>query len=208
MGIGSDKVQTFIANRTQEITLANNYCSDLISEYGINDIDGSRTGAQVMADIQNVRNQFPTKPFFQTTLPPATNSTDSWATVANQTYNTASTNTQRINFNNLVRGVFSGLSGYFEVADLVESGRDSGYWQANGTAQSYTQDGLHESQGCINAIIANEAFATSTITRSSSTETTSPRPPQFVPRCNLPSASTKPRNRHRGFVVRSHKTCT
>jgi hypothetical protein len=105
--------------------------------------------------------------YYTATIPPPTSSTDNWATVANQTLNP--NNTIRVNYNNWMRDGFPiaystllaaavgstganiirignprhPISGYFEIADTVESGRDSGKWISNGTAFYYTGDGLH-----------------------------------------------------------------
>lgn len=79
---------------------------------------------------------------YQVTAPPFTTSTDSWATTTNQTptaYNAA-----RVAFNGWVRTTPSLLTGYFEVADTVESSRDSGKWKVDGTANKYTADGVHQ----------------------------------------------------------------
>ncbi|WP_158043386.1 SGNH/GDSL hydrolase family protein [Skermanella pratensis] len=79
-----------------------------------------------------------------TTFTPWTSSTDTFATVENQT-KTAS-NAVRIKVNNWLRTVPAPLSGVLEIADHVETARDSGLWKADGTAQKWTPDGLHLSQ--------------------------------------------------------------
>jgi len=89
------------------------------------------------------------------TMPPNSTSTDTWATVANQTVSNAGQNTVRITVNNWIRdgapinslgfpvptgtvgalraGSFGHpLRGYVELADAVESSRDSGLWKADG----------------------------------------------------------------------------
>jgi lysophospholipase L1-like esterase len=79
-----------------------------------------------------------------TTFTPVVTTTDSYATVENQTPN--SNNDIRIAINNWLRTVPAPLSGLLEIADVVESARDSGRWKANGTASKYTADGQHLSQ--------------------------------------------------------------
>jgi lysophospholipase L1-like esterase len=75
-------------------------------------------------------------PVFQNTITPSTTSTDSWATTGNQT--PESSNAVRVQVNDWIRTVPSPLSGYFEIADLAETARNSGIWKAG-----YTSDGLH-----------------------------------------------------------------
>ncbi len=91
---------------------------------------------------------------FQTTLTPRTTSTDLFATTANQSQHGSANNTVRVNYNNWLRDgapILSGvavaaassaagtlrmgdtghpLSGIIEIADAVESARDSGVWKA------------------------------------------------------------------------------
>lgn len=107
-----------------------------------------------------------------TTLVPRTTSSDSWATVANQT--PLATESVRTGYNDWLRDgapvdedtlvpVATGTSGalragddghplvaYIEVADTVESARNSGKWKALGTSgrdASYTADGVHPTPG-------------------------------------------------------------
>lgn len=72
------------------------------------------------------------------TVTPHTTSSDSFATVENQTITSAPREAIRVAYNAWVRTLPAPLSGYFEAADAVESARDSGKWKAN-----YTPDGLH-----------------------------------------------------------------
>jgi len=105
---------------------------------------------------------------YHTTCTPQTSSTDSWATLANQTIN--GFETKRTGFNDWLRdgapldittklpvavGTASSTTivrmgtinhpalGYIEVADTLETSRNSGKWKTNGTASFYTADGLH-----------------------------------------------------------------
>jgi hypothetical protein len=118
------------------------YCSHIISGYGINDIVlFSQSAATVLANATALANYFG-KPFFHETLSPRSSSTDSWATLANQT--TDPTNAVRVAFNDAMRlGYGPPFSGYLEIADLTESARDSGLWKVTGSAFGYTPDGLH-----------------------------------------------------------------
>lgn len=76
---------------------------------------------------------------YQTTITPVTTSTDSWATLANQT--PTANEATRLAMNAYIRSLPAPLSGYFEIADLAESARDSGKWRVDlGTP---TTDGTH-----------------------------------------------------------------
>jgi lysophospholipase L1-like esterase len=114
------------------------HCGFVVSNYGINDIRASRTLAQVQNDLLAIWNMFNKMglPVFQNTITPSTTSTDSWATTGNQT--PESSNAVRVQVNDWIRTVPSPLSGYFEIADLAETARNSGIWKAG-----YTSDGLH-----------------------------------------------------------------
>jgi len=96
----------------------------------------------------------------QTTLTPVTTSTDAWATTTNQTIYWPNQNAKRVNFNDWLRtgapiiagvavavgtsgALLAGqyghpLAGYIEIADTVESARNSGLWAAG-----LTGDGTH-----------------------------------------------------------------
>jgi hypothetical protein len=161
-GLPSDKITSFLASHTNRRALAA-YTSDIISELGINDLLGSVTASTTLSNLQSLWALFPGKKIFQTTLPPITTSTDSWATLVNQTV--ASWNSQRTSLNNAIRAVPSGANGYFEVANVVESSQDSGKWQVDGTANKYTSDGIHESPFANQAIHNSGNIATTSITR-------------------------------------------
>jgi lysophospholipase L1-like esterase len=137
-------------------------CNIMLCEYPINDI----TLGTSLATIQSMLLTHWTNALsrgmrvWQTTITPVTTSTDSWATTANQTV--VASNPVRILLNNWIRAgapidptskaavavgtsgaLLAGQSGhplygYFEIADLVETARDSGIWKA-----AYTADGTH-----------------------------------------------------------------
>jgi lysophospholipase L1-like esterase len=114
------------------------YCGFVVSNYGINDIRASRTLAQLQSDLMAVWNMFDKMglPVYQNTITPSTTSTDSWVTTGNQT--PESSNAVRVQINDWIRTLPAPLSGYFEIADLAETARNSGIWKAG-----YTSDGLH-----------------------------------------------------------------
>ena len=123
-------------------------CSHVVDELGINDVGTSvNTTAAAMAALRtNFAAKFPGKTVLGTTLTPHTTSTDGWTTLANQTVTAAEA--LRTSFNALVRAGIAGESGYIDLADAVESDRDSGKWSvgyASATASGIanTNDGLH-----------------------------------------------------------------
>lgn len=78
------------------------------------------------------------KKVYAVTSVPRTTSTDSWATVDNQTTTSVAQEQVRKAFNAWIRTIPAPLSGYFDWADAVESARDSGKWKA-----AHTVDGVH-----------------------------------------------------------------
>lgn len=139
-GIPTEAPHLAAVGSSRRVSLAKRFCTHVISNYGINGVNFySRTAAQTLTDLQALWALFDPLPVYQCTLPPVSTSTDSWATTVNQT--TAASNANRVTLNNSIRQSV-GVSGVFELADVVESARDSGLWKAPG----YTADGLHETQ--------------------------------------------------------------
>lgn len=136
----------------------------IIHQYGVNDLYAGGTSSAAMLTLAMNWGWLAARGLsvWQTTVTPITTSTDSWATVGNQTEYSSGFQTARIAVNAWIRGggpldpddltpvavgtggalvagdVGHPLSGYFEVADAAESARDSGKWKAN-----YTADGIH-----------------------------------------------------------------
>jgi hypothetical protein len=127
--------------------------SSVLAQHGCNDVAGGASFATMQSRLvaywailaaSGAR-------IWQTTLTPKSTSTDGWTTVVNQT--TDSTNSARVLVNNWIRdggpmlggaAVATGssapgtlragevghpLTGYVEIADTVESARDSGLWR-------------------------------------------------------------------------------
>lgn len=109
-----------------------------LSAYGINDVTGGQTLVAMQGRLQSVWAQLKAMgcKVYQTTLTPVSTSTDSWATTVNQT--TAASNAVRIAVNDWIRTVPAGLDDVIEVADIVETARNSGIWKA-----ANTSDGTH-----------------------------------------------------------------
>lgn len=83
------------------------------------------------------------------TVPPISSSTDSWATVANQT--AGANEATRISINTYIRTDPFGY-GYVDVADIMESSHNSGKWSVSGGA--WTADGIHPNS-TVSATIAS-----------------------------------------------------
>jgi len=135
-------VQTGAANR---LSMAQ-YCSHVIHGHGINDANAGTSLANILIYQAAVRALIaavnPTARQYQTTIYANTTSTDSWATSANQTV--AAGNAVRVTLNTSIRtSTAANLMGNIEIADCVETYRDSGLYFVNGVANYYTSDGLH-----------------------------------------------------------------
>lgn len=124
------------------------------NNYGINDLDiGNRSNTQLFNDLQHYCTQKFTslKNSWSTILPHST-STDSWATVANQTpYGRSATD--RVLINAAARGGANNgyFANYYFISDesiMVEPTLNSGTWNVN-ISGAVTSDGLHPNgNGC------------------------------------------------------------
>lgn len=110
------------------------FVSDVISAFGTNDLRTTRTPAQLSADVTTILGMSaaagaaPLRTW-QTTMMPRTSSTDSWATVANQTPMTDGNWAQMPAFNALVRtGQIGGTTGFIDASDAASTARESGIW--------------------------------------------------------------------------------
>jgi lysophospholipase L1-like esterase len=133
----SDTAQAFVASNGKRLLLKD-YASHVVCNYGINDISSGRTGAELKSDIETIAALF-TQPFYESTITPKTTSTDSWATLVNQTI--FSGNTERGNYNDALRaGSVSGVDGVFDPCAVLEDDylNNGGKW-----AVGLTDDGLH-----------------------------------------------------------------
>jgi hypothetical protein len=101
--------------------------TDVVVSFGSEDL---RTGGAT-SDILNLFNNIFTQPniagkyIWHTTIGPYTTSTDSWATVANQTARTDGTLSQLTSLNALIRAKRPGVSDVLDLADAAMSARDS-----------------------------------------------------------------------------------
>lgn len=117
------------------------YCTHIICEQGINQINN--TTEVLHADMLKVWQYLAATglPVFQTTITPKVTSSDSYATLAGQTV--TADESKRLALNAYIRSAPAPLSGVIEIADLVESARDSGKFNVDGTANKWTSDGIH-----------------------------------------------------------------
>lgn len=112
------------------------YCTHILSNYGINDIASGVNPTQFIAALESLAALF-SQPVYQATIAPQNASTDGWVTTENQTV--GAKEAERISVNNTIRAGVSGVTGVLEIADVVETSRNSGIWKAG-----YTADGTHE----------------------------------------------------------------
>lgn len=163
--VPGDNASNFIASHARRVALAA-YFSHVICAYGINDIDGN-TAAFVAAKLATLAGYF-SIPVYQTTLGPVTDSTDAWATLVNQTPNASRVHRVELNNTYIRGGGIAGMAGFVEVADALESARDSGLWKVNGTANWFTDDTIHETNNANLAIqaalISNPLFTVASST--------------------------------------------
>lgn len=127
LAVPSDKATLWVASHANRLQVAK-LCSHSIIQLGINDLSGARTSAQLISDVTAIAGLIG-KPAFFCTVAPRSTSTDLWATLANQT--AFSGEAQRAAYNAAVRAGLSGAAGYFEIADQVESARNSGKWRVD-----------------------------------------------------------------------------
>lgn len=162
-----DKTATWITRSYGRMgILAAIHASSVIDTLDINDITTATSLATLQTNDLTIWTRLAAtgaKVFTITHPPGAVSSTDVFATTANQTVYANDAN--RVAFNNWIRcgapisggaavacgtasALLSGqpghpLTGYFEIADTLESARDSGKFFANGTAGYATYDGTH-----------------------------------------------------------------
>ena len=130
---------------------------------GTNDIFlGARTGAQVSTDTATLAGKLRAiglKVFSRTCLPQTT-STDTWATIANQTVKAQEA--QRVALNTLLRsGSVTGVQAVWDITREVESGFDSGLWLPN-----FSVDGIHPSWSASEAVRNSGRISISAFRRS------------------------------------------
>lgn len=143
--VNGDTAAAFIANNAALRSVLAGDCTFRICQYGRNDFAVlGHSVTQVETDVAAIQALDPSKPFWVVTHTPETDSTDSYATLVNQTQRTP-TSANQITLNNRRRaGILSGATGYVELSDIGSSSRDSGKWVVDGTAFAFVSDGTHE----------------------------------------------------------------
>jgi hypothetical protein len=144
IGCESDTILQFTTNHALRAALASDH-QYVHFEYGINDVSAGRTAATIEGQLTTAYGYFPSQRVSQSTIPPKTASSDSWATAVNQTVD--GFNSTRTALNDWIRTKPSPLWQYFEIADIMETARNSGIWKnvGDGSATAaMTGDGLHE----------------------------------------------------------------
>ncbi len=134
-----EQASEFVSSHARRLELSAYFTKVVICE-GINDLRHGRSGEQATQDIATIVSYFPDADVYVCTIDPVSESSDGWASLANQTPDPL-TNVGRVLFNENVRAGIPGVAGYFELADVLESGRNSGKWRVAGGA--FTDDGLH-----------------------------------------------------------------
>jgi hypothetical protein len=164
IALPGEKADTFINAPTgsiRRLPIISN-CTSAVCDYGANDLQpgSSQPYATLTANLVLLWRALAVRGMrvWQTTITPNTNSTDNWATVANQTVDTYRSNPIRVQLNDWIRAgapldptaltpvavgtsgaLLAGqsghwLTGYFDTADAVETSRNSGIWKATGRA--------------------------------------------------------------------------
>lgn len=114
--------------------------TDLLSEWGGGDLrDGNTVGA-IKTGYQTIYGLFPGKRIGQTTIVPRTDSTDSWATVANQTPKTDGNWANDVTLNTDIRAGLANVNYFIETSDVASSAHDSRKWT---TPPVPVADGVH-----------------------------------------------------------------
>lgn len=103
------------------------YCQRVACNLGINDIWGGASAATVKTRIADYITLIANKPIWWCTMEGRTTSTDLWATVASQTLANSTYETVRQAVNSWIRQRQSKLSGYFEIAGVLEGAQ--GLWK-------------------------------------------------------------------------------
>jgi len=137
IGTPSDMLYNFLNRSTKRRSLLA-YCSHAVTAYGINDVTNGRNLAQIQASLTSLCT-LTGLPTWISTLSPISSGAWTLEDLSDQT--THANNSVRVAVNDSIRaGAITNAMGFIELADVVESSRNSGKWKAPG----YTGDGTHE----------------------------------------------------------------
>ena len=137
LGVGGDRMAWFNASHTLRSALvALAGTTHIINSYGVNDFYSGSTSAATLATARETLRGLFTQPVYDCTVCPFTSSTDGWATLANQTIQNSTQNTQRTTYNSAVRAGISTSPGIIDWVRLMETTQtgngnpvlNGGYW--------------------------------------------------------------------------------
>lgn len=162
LAVGGSTTVDFVNNHSIRGPIGNTYCTHIIHEGGSNNlIHLSSNPATIEGQLQAIWALFPTKKNYQTTIMGETTSTDSWATLVNQTIAVGYPESARETVNTWILTNPSGIVGSFNNASAVDDVSSPGKWKVDGTPFKYTGDGLHESNFGYLQIPANNLIPSS-----------------------------------------------
>lgn len=121
-------------------TVIKTYATDIVWAYGVNDLRLARTRAQLYADNQVLYTEFPAQAAHQITITPRSDTTDSYATTANQTARVDGTYAGLTTANTEIRAVQTNVDRVIDSAAAAMSALNSNIWTAPPAA---TTDGTH-----------------------------------------------------------------
>ena len=140
-----DRVSIWLANHALRTVSYQAACDVMICEYGRNDVSAGSSLAVIQSQLLALWEYHLSRGMrvYQTTITPYTTSTDAYATVANQTFQSAPQETVRVALNTWLRTIPAPLSGVIDAALVAESGINSGKWAVLPSGVATTTDGLH-----------------------------------------------------------------
>lgn len=147
LAVGSDTIAKFLATNTRRFQhMRDTGVNVVIFQLGSNDLTSGRTLAQIQGDLKTswkLLRDFGVD-IYQTTYTTSTTSTDSWATMVNQTVHASNPVRQALNAWLYEIRNDREFTRYIDVHTPTEGvGADLGKWVVNGSANFATVDGLH-----------------------------------------------------------------
>jgi hypothetical protein len=122
----SVRAEHFVASASRQLALAQ-YVTDVVCQYGMNDLIASRPAATIQASMAAMWTKFPGLRVYQSTITPRTDAGNT----------SALSEAVRDPVNAWIAGVPAGLTGVVDVNAVLES---SDLWASS----TYTADGVHE----------------------------------------------------------------
>jgi hypothetical protein len=139
-GMTAVQMAALSANARMVNFIAATKASHMINQFGGGDLRDGTQYTAVLTAYQTIYGMFAGKKRYQATITPRTASTDSWATVANQTALTDGTWVQEPTLNDVIRAGLANVDGYIETSDVSSTARNSRIWNA---PPAWTVDGVH-----------------------------------------------------------------